>query len=82
VNLVLMWPVITAAPGFLVNAAANPLRVGLSVVLGLGTGAGMYLSFATASSVQLSRGPADQCSPGDRCHEPPPVFRACAGPAA
>jgi hypothetical protein len=39
VNFVLMWPLITVPPGFLVNAAANSLQVSLSVLLGLGTGA-------------------------------------------
>jgi hypothetical protein len=38
VNFVLMEPVITDPPGFLVNASANSLKVSLSVVLGLGTG--------------------------------------------
>ncbi len=37
-NFVLIEPVF-AAPGFLVNAAAHPLRVSLAVVVGLGTGA-------------------------------------------
>lgn len=37
-NFVLIAPVF-AAPGFLVNAAVHPLRVSLTVVVGLGTGA-------------------------------------------
>ena len=39
VNFVLIAPAFATPPGFLVSAAANSLRVSLSVVLGLGTGA-------------------------------------------
>jgi hypothetical protein len=39
VNFVLMAPVLANPPGYLVNAAAHPLQVGLSVLIGLATGA-------------------------------------------
>lgn len=39
VNLVLVGPAITAAPGFLENAAARSLEVGLGVLIGFVTGA-------------------------------------------
>ncbi|MGH8175906.1 MAG: DUF4386 domain-containing protein [Steroidobacter sp.] len=39
INLVLLGPVITVAPGFLVNAAANSLQVSLAVLIGLMGGA-------------------------------------------
>ncbi|MBA3562917.1 MAG: DUF4386 domain-containing protein [Gammaproteobacteria bacterium] len=39
VNLVLIGPVITVPPGFLVNAAASSLQVSLAVLVGLAAGA-------------------------------------------
>jgi hypothetical protein len=39
VNFVLMEPIFAEPPGFLVNAAAHSLQLGLTVVLGLVTGA-------------------------------------------
>jgi len=38
INLVLLPPIFTA-PGFLTNAAAHPLQLGLAVLLGIATGA-------------------------------------------
>jgi Domain of unknown function (DUF4386) len=39
VNFVLMEPIFAVPPGFLVNAAAHSLQLGLTVLLGLATGA-------------------------------------------
>jgi hypothetical protein len=48
VNFVLLAPVFAGPSGFLVNAAADPLRVGLAAALGLATG---VLSIGLALSV-------------------------------
>jgi hypothetical protein len=48
VNLVLLGPVFTGSPGFLVNAATHSLQVSLAVVVGLAAGA-LYIAIAIAA---------------------------------
>jgi hypothetical protein len=59
VNLVLLGPVFAGPSGFLVNAAANPLRVGLAAIVGLATG---VLSIGLAIAVWPVLRASDQAS--------------------